>query len=246
LRGDLSGAVEAFEESNTGGATASRRLFDTDRLLSSCWLLAAQGQLTAASKKAEAIGTAAAERGLNAFATLALHEAVRLGSRTAIDPLVKVAARCETRLAAAMSAHASARGGQDPALLLEAVTKFLELGCEVFAAEAAITAAEMFRNEGRQASARSADAMADAILEGCEGIRTPIVDGRTVASAKLTARESEIARRAALGLSNRDIAEELFTSVRTVEGHLLRAFNKLGISKRSELRAVLGESRPQR
>jgi len=44
---------------------------------------------------------------------------------------------------------------------------------------------------------------------------------------------------AADGLSNREIAERLFLSHRTVGSHLYRIFPKLGIVSRSDLRAVL-------
>jgi DNA-binding NarL/FixJ family response regulator len=52
---------------------------------------------------------------------------------------------------------------------------------------------------------------------------------------ELSRREAEIAQLAARGLSNREIAERLFVSVRTVEGHLHRLYAKLGVSDRSEL-----------
>lgn len=51
----------------------------------------------------------------------------------------------------------------------------------------------------------------------------------------LTDRELDIAQRAASGSTNRDIAEELYLTQRTVELHLTKAFRKLGISRRSEL-----------
>lgn len=41
------------------------------------------------------------------------------------------------------------------------------------------------------------------------------------------------------GLSNRQIAERLVVSVRTVEGHLYRACAKLGTSDRTQLTALL-------
>ncbi|GAB4936424.1 hypothetical protein MAHJHV45_46980 [Mycobacterium avium subsp. hominissuis] len=39
----------------------------------------------------------------------------------------------------------------------------------------------------------------------------------------------------AAGLSNREIADRLVISVRTVEGHLYRLFTKLGINNRDQL-----------
>ncbi|MDR0482327.1 MAG: LuxR C-terminal-related transcriptional regulator [Cellulomonadaceae bacterium] len=57
--------------------------------------------------------------------------------------------------------------------------------------------------------------------------------------AELTAREDEIARLAANGLSNQDIAKRLMISVRTVENHLHRVFRKLGVENRAEMSRVL-------
>jgi DNA-binding NarL/FixJ family response regulator len=55
----------------------------------------------------------------------------------------------------------------------------------------------------------------------------------------LTASELRVARLAAEGLSNREIAGELVVTVRTVEFHLSHAYGKLGISSRAELAAAL-------
>ena len=51
----------------------------------------------------------------------------------------------------------------------------------------------------------------------------------------MTPREVEIARLAWRGLSNREIAERLGTSVRTVDNHLHQAYTKLGIRGRGDL-----------
>src|SRR5260370_14053419 len=57
----------------------------------------------------------------------------------------------------------------------------------------------------------------------------------------LSPQELQIAQMAASGLSNREIADRLFLSHRTVGAHLYRVFPKLGIVSRSELARALGE-----
>ena len=54
-------------------------------------------------------------------------------------------------------------------------------------------------------------------------------------SASLTPQESQIVRLAAQGLSNKDIAAQLFLSARTVGHHLYKAYPKLGVASRGEL-----------
>jgi DNA-binding CsgD family transcriptional regulator len=55
----------------------------------------------------------------------------------------------------------------------------------------------------------------------------------------LTSQEREIARLAATGMTNKQIAERLFLSDRTVSAHLYRVFPKLGITSRAALRDAL-------
>ncbi|WP_243694829.1 LuxR C-terminal-related transcriptional regulator [Labedella populi] len=59
--------------------------------------------------------------------------------------------------------------------------------------------------------------------------------------AALTTREREIARAAARGASSRQIAEESFTSVRTVETQLSSVYRKLGITSRAQLMFLLAD-----
>jgi DNA-binding CsgD family transcriptional regulator len=56
----------------------------------------------------------------------------------------------------------------------------------------------------------------------------------------LTACERRIAELAAQGLTNREIAQNLFVTARTVEGHLTNVFTKLDVRTRIELSAALG------
>ncbi|MEU3461942.1 AAA family ATPase [Streptomyces sp. NPDC006733] len=57
--------------------------------------------------------------------------------------------------------------------------------------------------------------------------------------AELTAQQQQIVRLAANGLSNREIAEQLFLSPRTIGTHLYNVYPKLGISSRHQLRDVI-------
>jgi DNA-binding CsgD family transcriptional regulator/tetratricopeptide (TPR) repeat protein len=60
----------------------------------------------------------------------------------------------------------------------------------------------------------------------------------------LSPQELQIAQMAASGLSNREIADRLFLSHRTVGAHLYRVFPKLGIVSRSELARALTSVEP--
>jgi DNA-binding NarL/FixJ family response regulator len=59
----------------------------------------------------------------------------------------------------------------------------------------------------------------------------------------LSGRELEIAERVARGQTNRQIADTLFLSQKTVEGHLTSVFSKLGVSSRAEVAEAVGRSR---
>lgn len=66
-------------------------------------------------------------------------------------------------------------------------------------------------------------------------LRTPVQEPAEVATAEsLTEREMEVLRWAVKGMSNKEIADALCLSVRTVQAHLQNIFNKLGVGSRSE------------
>jgi DNA-binding NarL/FixJ family response regulator len=61
---------------------------------------------------------------------------------------------------------------------------------------------------------------------------------------ELTPQELQIARMVASELSNREIGRQLYLSHRTVGAHLYRAFPKLGITSRGQLRDALDTAAP--
>ena len=94
---------------------------------------------------------------------------------------------------------------------------------------------------GANGSNRDAAAMQQAagrLLARCEGAVTPFV--RAVgARAQLTPAELDTALQAATGSTDKQIAEVMHLSVRTVENRLHRAYQKLGLSHRRELAEAL-------
>jgi DNA-binding CsgD family transcriptional regulator len=73
------------------------------------------------------------------------------------------------------------------------------------------------------------------------GVTPPHRRGRRGYGDKLSPREQEVARLAAEGLTNREIAATLFVSRKAVEAHVGSAMHKLGVKSRVDLPAALTE-----
>jgi DNA-binding NarL/FixJ family response regulator len=68
-------------------------------------------------------------------------------------------------------------------------------------------------------------------------------EGKGDAKSELSAREMEVIELVVQGYKNRDIAQKLFISEKTVKNHLSAIFNKLGVSDRLELTLYAFENR---
>jgi DNA-binding CsgD family transcriptional regulator/exonuclease VII small subunit len=68
------------------------------------------------------------------------------------------------------------------------------------------------------------------------------IGGHAASRWELTASERSVADLAAAGRSNREIADQLVVSVRTVESHLASAYRKLGVRSRVQLAGALAGS----
>ncbi len=135
--------------------------------------------------------------------------------RASVDVLARSGARLEharslVELGAAIRRSGTRSGAREP----------LHSGMELAHVSGAIPLVELAREELRATGARPRRIM------------------RTGVDA-LTPSELRVARLAAEGLTNREIAQELFVTQRTVEGHLTHAFQKLDISSRDALAAQL-------
>lgn len=151
-----------------------------------------------------------------------LYDAVRLGAPE------KVAERLPADGAFALHAEALARG--DGPALDRAAEALAGRGFLLFAAEAHAQAVRAHRDPR---AARTSRTRAVALARRCQGARTPALSGLVL--GELTARQRQIVTLAAAGLSNRQIAEQLTLSIRTVGNHLYSAYARLGASDRGAL-----------
>jgi DNA-binding CsgD family transcriptional regulator len=148
------------------------------------------------------------------------YDAVRLGApEKVIDRLDGVFAR-----------HADALTRADGPDLDEVAGELERRGFLLFAAEAHAQAVRAHRDPR---AARHSRTRAVALARRCQGARTSALSGLVL--GELTARQRQIVTLAAAGLTNRQIAERLTLSVRTVGNHLYSAYARLGASDRGAL-----------
>ncbi|MFF8996548.1 LuxR C-terminal-related transcriptional regulator [Streptomyces achromogenes] len=129
-----------------------------------------------------------------------------------------------------LARHADALARADGPALDRAAEALAERGLTLYAAEAYAQAARAHRDPG---AARCSRTRAVALARRCQGASTPALAGLVL--GELTARQRQIVTLAAAGLSNREIAEKLTLSVRTVGNHLYSAYTRLGTGDRTAL-----------
>ena len=135
--------------------------------------------------------------------------------------------------------HESVAGLRDSPALLELAHSLTELGAALRRAASAPPPREPLAEALELAVRCGARRLAGRAREELKatGAR-PRREWRTGVEA-LTPSELRIVRLAAEGRTNREIAQELYVTLKTVEGHLSRAYTKLGIEGRAELSGVL-------
>ena len=133
--------------------------------------------------------------------------------------------------------------------LAQAAAAYQALGLDFDAARALLVLGRAQRRAKKRAAARQSLGQARAGFGqlGCPGwaraaaAELDRVSGRRAApGGGLTPGEQRVAELAASGLSNREIAAQLYLNVATVEAHLSRAYAKLGVRSRTQLARRLG------
>jgi DNA-binding NarL/FixJ family response regulator len=172
---------------------------------------------------------------------IALHDLARLGNATKVAPrLAGLVQSVEGPMAQARADHAAALAADDTDGLVAVGECFAAMGARLLAAESFAAAAAVSRRVGQSRQVAAYARRARDLLGQCPGARSlvPLDDE----SHELSSREREVARLAADGMSARQIADQLYLSVRTVETHLQHTYGKLGIRDRSQLAEALGLS----
>lgn len=204
------------------------------------WTEVAGGDVAAGRIRLQEAAAMARSAGAYALESFAVHDMARLGRPAdAVARLDELREVVEGPLVSIRADHAHALAALDGRGLERSSLDFESCGALLLAAEASADAAVAWRREGEPRRATGAGRRSAGLAAACEGSRTPALSTGSPVRAALTPRELEIARLAAVGLSDKEIAARLFISHRTVENKLHAAYGKLGVRRRGELAEAL-------
>jgi DNA-binding CsgD family transcriptional regulator len=185
--------------------------------------------------------------------------AAQTGDREQADELLADAGRiaeqtgAATQRAEVLRARARLAGVEERAeLLAEAIAALESSQAQTERLRCLAELGGALRRRGRRAEARAklTEALEEAHRIGARRIERLAHEELKVAGARprrlafsgtdsLTASERRVAEMAAEGLANREIAQALFVTPRTVEQHLYNTYKKLGIKSRKQLPTAL-------
>ncbi|WP_264014351.1 LuxR C-terminal-related transcriptional regulator [[Mycobacterium] manitobense] len=209
----------------------------TNLSLATGWTLAAGGELTEAVKVAHAAAGDARDRGQPTHELACVQAIVLWGDTSMTKRARELADSLRLPLADVVARHAEALEADDGAGLLDASMDYQAGGDRAAAADCAAQAAVAYTRSGQSRRGKYAATLAAQIADDCGGLCTPAL--RNPAGQPLTPRQREIVELVCADLSNREIADRLVMSVRSVEGHIYRACQRVGASSREELARIL-------
>ncbi|MCV7347791.1 LuxR family transcriptional regulator [Mycolicibacterium rhodesiae] len=242
LRGDCGAASRALNTAEvTWGPAVEvfRPLLEVAR----AYLCAATGRRAAAHDHIDRAADAAARSGMTVGELEALHTGLRFGMAPDVARFKVLAEQLNSPVAMLAAAHAEAIAADDGEGLDRVAGEWESLRMRAHAADTFAAAALAHRRAGARLLALKSSAQAHWLVSS-SGLHTPATEINE-APLPLSDREREIALLVADGLSNREIAVRLVLSVRTIEGHLYRVYNKLGINDREQLIRLISNVDPQ-
>jgi DNA-binding NarL/FixJ family response regulator len=234
-RPDQAERALADAEKHTGRSVG---LHGPQLMIAKSWLAAAKGLERRALELARAAADAAHQSGQYAVEAEALHHAARFGDPTVAERLAALAEHVDARLVTLQARHAAAVAAADGPALDAVSAEFEDAGVLLSAADSAAQAAPRHDHAGQRRRSMESAARALRLATQCGGAATPAIR-YAARPLPVTSREREIATLIAAGLSNREIAEQLTLSVRTVEGHVYRSCFKLNVADRDELAKLM-------
>jgi DNA-binding CsgD family transcriptional regulator len=233
------GEAEPAKEASTEAQSCvpSDYLFmQTAQSVATAWALAANGCLSEAVATVAEAAVLARKRDQPTH-ELACHQlAAQWGDASGAARARELADELDLPLAKAVARHMESLAAQDGDELLAASNDYLAIGDRATAADVAAQAAVAFTRSQERKRGLKAAAIAKELSDACGGLCTPAL--RAPASQPLTGRQREIVELILVGMSNREIATRLVMSVRSVEGHIYRACQRVGASSRDELASI--------
>jgi DNA-binding CsgD family transcriptional regulator len=239
LAGEGTEARRTLDQSDEQGPVAP--IFAVYRTLAGAAVAASEGHVAKAAEIAANGALEATSHGMTGQAFRCWYDALRLGHPAAAEELVRLAS-VDGQLAVVCREHARGALARNGDVLDRVAKDFTALGVRLYAAESGMSAAAEHLRNGLPTKATMSAEYAHSLLDLSDPVVTPTLQSAPSVVATLTAREREVARLAAFGLSDRRIAEDLHLSVRTVESHLARVYSKLGLHGRTDLGSVFAGS----
>ncbi|WBQ03613.1 LuxR family transcriptional regulator [Kribbella sp. CA-293567] len=204
------------------------------------------GDVERSAARAEALAMRYQSAGRYTNAVEAFYYATRLRPTLPVATALRSCVQhCDSDLFRLMADHADAAATNRYGEVFAVAIAFEGQGYYGMALEAAVQAARLAAAAGEERDATRFRVHAARLRQLCDEPRTPWLVYDDSPSVPLSAREREVCELAARGVDNDLIAERLGLTRKTIANHLHRAYKKLGVRGRDQLRDVLGPA-PER